>query len=252
LANPASNACLLYYSALTNQINLLSDNGTAWQAATVGSSVTLQNSQCSINAATSTVSSSGNTLTWNAAMTFKPSFAGTKNTYMRAIDSSGTASAWQPLGAWTVASTASTPAAVSVTPSSGSGASQTFALHYSDPSGAASLQQVWVYFNATLANPASNACMLYYSSAARQVNLLGDNGTSWQAATLGSAATLQNSQCSVNVAAATVVSSGTTLTWNLPVTFKAAYAGGKNSYLKAVDGSGSNSGWQTLGTWTVP
>ena len=88
-----------------------------------------------------------------------------------------------------------------MTPSSGSGASQTFALQYSDTAGAASLQQVWVYFNATLANPASNACMLYYSAVTNQINLLGDNGSSWQAATLGAATTLQNSQCSVNVAA---------------------------------------------------
>ena len=99
-----------------------------------------------------------------------------------------------------------------VTPSSGSGASQTFALQYSDTAGAASLQQVWVYFNATLANPASNACLLYYNVATNQINLLSDNGTAWQAATLGSATTLQNSQCSLNVAAATVASSGNTLT----------------------------------------
>ena len=253
LANPASNACLLYYSAVTNQINLLGDNGTAWQAVTLGSAATLQNSQCSINAATSTVASSGNSLTWNAAMTFKPAYAGAKNTYLMALDGSGTTSGWQQLGSWTAGSTTtSTPAAVSVTPGSGSGASQTFAVKYSDTTGAASLQQVWVYFNATLANPASNACLLYYSAVTNQMNLLGDNGITWQAATLGSTATLQNSQCSVNVAAATVVPSGNTLTWNVPMTFKAAYAGGKNTYLMAVDKSGTSSGWQPLGAWTVP
>ena len=252
LANPASNACLLYYSAVTNQINLLGDNGTAWQAVTLGSAATLQNSQCSINAATSTVSSSGNSLTWNAAMTFKPAYAGAKNTYLMAVDGSGTTSGWQQLGSWTVgSSTSSTPAAVSVTPGSGSGASQTFALKYSDTTGAASLQQVWVYFNATLANPASNACLLYYSAVTNQMNLLGDNGSSWQAATLGSSATLQNSQCSVNVATATVASSGNMFTWNVPMSFKPAYAGAKNTYLLAVDGSGT-SGWQQLGAWAVP
>ena len=125
-----------------------------------------------------------------------------------------------------------------MTPSSGSGASQTFALQYSDTAGAASLQQVWVYFNATLANPASNACMLYYNAATNQINLLSDNGTTWQAATLGTATTLQNSQCSLNVATATVASSGNTLTLNVPMTFKPAYAGAKNIYLHAVDDVG--------------
>ena len=228
LANPASNACLLYYSLATNQINLLGDNGTAWQAATLGSATTLQNSQCSVNAATATVASSGNTLTLNVAMTFKPAYAGAKNIYLHAPwmyrEPTAGGSNWAP-GLWRPA--AGTPAAVSVTPSSGSGASQTFALQYSDTAGAASLQQVWVYFNATLANPASNACLLYYNAATNQINLLGDNGTAWQAATLGSATTLQNSQCSVNVATATVASSGNTLTLNVPMTFKPAYRRGQ-------------------------
>jgi hypothetical protein len=252
LANPASNACLLYYNVAANQINLLGDNGSAWQAATLGSAATLQNSQCSINAATTTVALSGNTFTWNVAMTFKPAYAGAKNTYLHAVDVSGTSSVWQQLGSWTVSGGAGAPAPVSVTPSSGSGASQTFALQYSDTAGAASLQQVWVYFNSTLANPAGNACLLYYSAAANQISLLGDNGSAWQAATLGSAATLQNSQCSINAATTTVALSGNTFTWNVAMTFKPAYAGAKNTYLHAVDVSGTSSGWQQLGGWTVP
>src|SRR6202043_2087854 len=99
--------------------------------------------------------------------------------------------------------------------SSGSVASQTFALQYADTSGAASLQTVWTYFSATLANPASNSCLLNYSAASNQINLLNDNGTTWQAATPGATTTLQNSQCSLNVAATSVAKSGNTLTLNL-------------------------------------
>ena len=32
-----------------------------------------------------------------------------------------------------------------------------------------------MYFNATLANPASSACLLYYNLATNQINLLNDN-----------------------------------------------------------------------------
>ena len=195
--------------------------------------------------------SSGNTLTLNVPMTFKPAFAGAKNIYLHAVDVSGANSGWQSLGAWTVAGDSGTPTAVSVTPNSGSGNSQTFALQYSDTAGAASLQQVWVYFNATLANPASNACMLYYNTATSQINLLNDNATVMDAGDSGTATTLQNSQCSLNVAAATVVPSGNTLTLNVTVTFKPAFTGAKNIYMHAVDVSGSNSGWQQLGSWTV-
>ena len=195
---------MLYYNSASNQINLLNDATTAWLSATLGAAATLQNSQCSLNVATATVAPSGNTLTLNLTVTFLPAFAGAKNIYLHAVDMSGANSGWQQLGAWTVTSTAGTPATVSVTPSSGSGASQTFALQYSDTAGASSLTQVWAYFNATLANPAASACMLDYNTANNQINLLNDNATAWMPATLGSATTLQNSQCSLNVATATV------------------------------------------------
>ncbi len=141
-----------------NQINLLGDNGTAWQAATLGSATTLQNSQCSINAATATVASSGNTLTWNVAMTFKPAYAGAKNTYMMRRGCIGNDQRVAATGQLDCVGRRGTPAAVSVTPGSGSGASQTFALQYSDTAGAASLQQVWVYFNCDLSQ-SSQQCL---------------------------------------------------------------------------------------------
>jgi len=251
LANPASNTCLLYYNTANNQINLLSDNATAWMPATLGSATTLQNSQCSLNVATATVAPSGNTLTLNVTVTFTPSFVGAKNVYLHAVDVSGSNSGWQQLGTWTVTASAGTASTVSVTPSSGSGSSQTFAFQYSDTAGAANLQQVWAYLNATLANPASNSCLFYYNSASNQINLLNNTATAWLSATLGAASTLQNSQCSLNVETATVSRSGDVLTLSVTVTFQLAFAGSKNVYLHAVDVSGSNSGWQDLGTWVA-
>jgi hypothetical protein len=251
LANPASNSCLLYYNSASNQINLLNDATTAWLSATLGAAATLQNSQCSLHVATATVAPSGNTLTLNLTVTFLPAFTGSKNIYLHAVDVSGDNSGWQQLGSWTVTSTAGTPSTVSVSPSSGSGASQTFALQYSDTAGASSLTQVWAYFNATLANPASSACMVDYNTANNQINLLNDNATAWLSANLGSATTLQNSQCSLNVATATVAASGNNLTLNVTITFKPGFAGAKNVYLHSVDVSGANSGWQQLGSWTV-
>jgi hypothetical protein len=53
------------------------------------------------------------------------------------------------------------------------------------------------------------------------------------------------------LAAASVTTSGTNLTLNLPMTFSAGFAGAKNTYMYA-GGSIANSGWQTMGTWTVP
>ena len=111
---------------------------------------------------------------------------------------------------------------------------------------------MWVYFSSTLADPASNSCLLYYNVAANQINLAQNSGTTWLPATPGASTTLQNSQCSLNVATTTVVLSGNALTVTLPMTFLPAYAGAIDINLYAADISGSDSGWQQLGTWTVP
>jgi hypothetical protein len=73
-----------------------------------------------------------------------------------------------------------TVSAISVTPSSGSGLQQMFALHYADPAGATDLATVWVSFTSNL-NTASavSSCEAYYSRAANQLYPNNDAGTSW-------------------------------------------------------------------------
>jgi uncharacterized membrane protein len=249
--NPALPSCLLEYGRAANQLYLYNDAGTGWLApATPGAAGTLSNSQCSINMAAATVTTSGTNLTLNLPVTFTASYAGAKTTYMYAGGSSAN-SGWQTMGSWTVPATSGPPTTVSVTPSSGSGIQQTFALQYADPLGATDLTSAWVWITANF-NPALPSCLLEYARAANQLYLYNDAGTGWLApATPGAAGTLSNSQCSINMAAATVTTSGTNLTLNLPVTFTTAYAGAKTTYMYA-GGSSANSGWQTMGSWTVP
>jgi hypothetical protein len=145
-------------------------------------------------------------------------------------------SGWQTMGTWAAPAASGPPTTVSVTPGTGSGLQQTFALQYVDPLGATDLSTVWVWINASF-DPAtpSNTCLLEYARAVNQLYLYNDAGTGWLSpATVGAAGTLSNSQCSINLTDATVVASGTNLTLSLPVTFKAAvYAGAKNTYMYA-------------------
>jgi len=252
----SANSCLLYYASATNQLFLLNNAGTTYSSAATGAAVTLSNSQCSVNAAAATVTASGTDLTLNLPVTFTAAYAGAKAAYMFAAGSSAN-SGWQSMGSWTVPA-GPPPAPVSVTPGSGTGAQQTFALQYADPLGAADLATVWVWFTANFNTASSaNSCLVYYAKAANQLFLLNDAGTAWSSpaapgvATTGSAVTLSNSQCSMNASAASVTPSGTNLTLNLPVTFAAAYAGAKSTYMFAA-GSSANSGWQLMGAWTVP
>ena len=243
------NACVLNYNVSTNQVTLLANNGATALTATVGAATTLLNSQCSLNVAATSVALSGGNLTLNLAMTFAAAYAGPKNIYMWAGDVSGSNTGWIEEGTWTVTASG-TPAVVSVTPSAGSGMSQTFALKYSDTAGATSLQKVWVWLGASLTSSV-NSCILNYNAASNQVTLLANDGGTPLTATVGAATTLQNSQCSLNVGSTSVVLSGSNLTLNLAMTFEAAYAGARNIYLYAADVSGSNTGWEQLGTWTA-
>jgi hypothetical protein len=244
------NSCELYYQPGSNEVGLLNDAGTGWMVSTPGVSTTLQNGQCSLNVASSSRTQSGNNLTLNMAMTFGAGYAGAKSVYLWAGDVSGARSGWQQLGAWTVPQGAGVAAANSVTPNAGSGMSQSFALQYSDTGGAGNFSQVYVLFHSTLSS--TNSCELYYSPGTNQVGLLNDAATAWGVATPGTATTLQNSQCSLEVAATTRVLSGNNLTLNVALTFAAGYAGAQNTYLWAGDASGAKSGWQQLGVWTVP
>jgi hypothetical protein len=111
---------------------------------------------------------------------------------------------------------------------------------------------VWVWFIEALAPSAAGSCLLYYEPASGTLHLIDDAGTNWLAAPLGGGGTLQNSQCSVAVGAASATPSGTTLTLTLPVTFSSTFAGAKSIFMFAASAAGPTSGWQQRGTWTVP
>uniref|UniRef100_Q02BC3 DUF11 domain-containing protein n=1 Tax=Solibacter usitatus (strain Ellin6076) TaxID=234267 RepID=Q02BC3_SOLUE len=244
----AANSCMIYYDRAATTLYLINDAGTQWLPGTPGAAATLQNSQCSINLAGTSVALAGNTLTLNLALTFKPAYAGAKNVYMYGA-AGATNSAWQTRGTWTATAGAAVVTADSVTPGSGSGSSQTFALQYSDTAGASSFSTAWAWFSATFGS-AANSCMIYYDRAATTLYLINDAGTQWLPGTPGAAATLQNSQCSINLTGTSVALASNTLTLNLALTFKPAYAGAKNIYMYGADAS-TNSGWQTRGTWTA-
>src|ERR1019366_7617311 len=66
----AAGSCFIEYSRPANTLYLLNDAGAAWSSATVGSGGALANSQCSVNAASASVSLSGTDLTLTLPVTF--------------------------------------------------------------------------------------------------------------------------------------------------------------------------------------
>ena len=240
----ASASCYLYYSRASNTLYLASDAGTAWLTPVVlGQAGTLQNSQCAVNPASSSVAGSGNDLTLTLALTFQSSFTGTKNIYMEVYDGKDSGSILK--GAWTV--TGSMLGPISVTPASGTGTSQTFSFVFSDPKGFASILSTSITINANAS--VTSACYIYYARATNTINLANDAGNAWLTpVVVGQSGTVQNSQCAVNAGASSASGSGTALTLNLAITFQAGFTGSKNIYMEVYDGQ--DSGSVLMGTWT--
>ena len=175
----------------------------------------------------------------------------TIGTYNFSVQVSGGGTATKPFSLTIGGPTSVAPTAVSVTPSSGSGSSQTFAFLYSDPNGFADLPWAQMVFHVNLNSPV-NSCYAHYNRPANLVWLLNDGGTTWLGPVgLGIGGTVENSQCIVNAGDSSSSGVGTDLTVNLALTFKPAFAGAKNIYMQTQDEDGLATGWQQRGTWTV-
>jgi hypothetical protein len=96
----SANACYVYYHPQANLLYLY-DNG-AWMTPdlTPGVAGMASNSQCTLNAGSSSVTTVGNDLTLNVALTLSDMFAGSKNVYLYTAGLSGHNSGWVKKGTW--------------------------------------------------------------------------------------------------------------------------------------------------------
>jgi hypothetical protein len=222
------------------------------------SGASASNSQCTVKANGSSVSSTGNVMTLTLAVTFTGSFAGNKVIYMASQNQASSASSgWQALGTWDAPGTAPTgPAVGGVNPARSATMGQTYTFTFTDTNGFADLTVVDVLTNNFLDGVA--ACYVAFAPASATtgyVYLVDDAGDGGYAAgspiTLPSSSTLQNNQCTISATGSSVSASGNTLTLHLAITFNSAFAGNRVFYLSA-QGKTANSGWQSVGSVTVP
>jgi hypothetical protein len=94
------NACWIYYNAAAGSFWLMSDNGSTWNSLPSGG--TVSNRQCTLTSGSA--AASGTTLVVTVGITFKTAFAGTKNTYLYAVDQNGFTLPYQKLGTWSIPS----------------------------------------------------------------------------------------------------------------------------------------------------
>ena len=254
--------CYIAYVVQSNSLMLVDDAGDAGGpyagAMQLNGSGSASNSQCTISGSGSSAAGSGNTLTLTLKITFSSGFAGNKVTYLAARDGGSGNSGWQPLGTWRVPGTVPAGPSVSgMSPARTATSGQTYTYTFTDTNGYSDLAVVNVLTNGSLNG--MGACYVAFVPASATSGYLylvddaGDGGyVNGSPITLPSSSTLQNSQCTISGAGSSVTASGNTLTLKLAVTFNAGFAGNQVFYVAARNNSTGNSGWQAVGSVTVP
>jgi hypothetical protein len=97
--NNITNACYLVYNRTTATIGLYADDGVTLSTKPIGSSATLQNSQCAVGYTVALFS--GNSVMFTINTVYKPAFNGAKTVYLQANEP-GSNSGFVSRGTWTV------------------------------------------------------------------------------------------------------------------------------------------------------
>jgi hypothetical protein len=140
------------------------------------------------------------------------------------------------------------PTVVSLSPSSGTGMTQTFSAVYSDPNGVADLSEVLILFNTS--EQLASACAVIYVPGTNKMHLYNDSGTELSTGvTPGSSVLVSNSQCTLAGTGSSFSTSGDNLTLKVALTFSGTFVGRQNVFLGAT-GKTAKSGLTKKGTWT--
>jgi hypothetical protein len=248
------NSCSGYMGVLSPTsvfFQLTNDNADGSTANVLPGTGTASNSQCSVNLANSSVTSTGNGATVNLAITFAASFSGTKNIYMATTDSANQYALWQQVGTWTIpgASTNIT-AALATTPGlDKAGNGVTISATFTDPVNAANISNtvVWIY-NATT----NKACAIQMDQTFHLFTLMNDAGNSWRPP-FAPGGSDSNQECVINTQAPGFSVSGKSVTMTVTATILPAFAGALSISLSAASAAGPSFGLPPtlMGNWTV-
>ena len=266
----ASGSCFIEYTASSNTFRLIQDGGVNWNTPVApGAATTTSNSQCTLNAAGASATSSIPTMAVSQLalvlpVTFSSSFTGPKNIYLLAVNETyGLNSGWEQKGTWSVTQPPPPAGQVGVgtlTPSNGSGASGTFTSTFTHAGGAT---QHYLGYTLFLPTPnvvrytATGSCLVEYNRISHGMRLIDNAGTGWLGGESGirlgtPGAVLTNNQCSVNVYSALGNVNGNTMTVRFDVNFKNAMGPVLGTFLQALDVNENWTGMTQMGNWFLP
>ncbi|MBK9168943.1 MAG: SBBP repeat-containing protein [Bryobacterales bacterium] len=125
------------------------------------------------------------------------------------------------------------PETASVSPASGGGSQQTFAVGYTNTLGLSDTQSVTFLVHTTAA-ALTSSCAVQYEVGTGSLRLRNDAGTAWLGpVSPGSPAVLENQQCHLAASGSSVVTSGDSITVHLALTFKPLFWGAKTLFIQS-------------------
>ncbi|MEO8028177.1 MAG: SBBP repeat-containing protein, partial [Bryobacteraceae bacterium] len=258
LVNSALDArfgCYLAFLPNSGALYLVNDagDGLLQPLQIPGGSGSVSNSQCTVFAAGSSVTSDSTNLstTLTVSLSFAASFSGSKIIYLAARDAAQGNTGWQPLGIWRVPGASQISTSVDpATPARGRGTTQTISLNIADQKGWQDLGVVNVLVNDAI--DGRFACFLAYARSINVLYLVDDPGYGLLPGLVlgGSPGTLSNSQCTVSNASA--VGNGTSLLLTLTITYTDALRGNRLVFAAARDVNDlNNTGWLPVASWSA-
>ena len=227
--------CWVRLDRRSRRLQLLNDGAGRLSTSVALGAGELRNSQCDVDLARSSLTTSGEVLNLNLDLTFHETLAGRNQVYITATDEAGNESDWLAAGSWTVPSDNTAPQVGLLTPFTGRGSDQVFSASFHDADGAEDILfgELWMG-----AQPeAGVGCGVRYDANTESFTLLPES-------TPG--------RCLLDVGGSTADASANTLELGVALGFDPTFTGDHRVFLRAEDRSGADSGWAERGSWFVP
>jgi hypothetical protein len=248
-----ANGCVVNFMVSSGIIQLAQDTGKSFLTTTAnaGTDQTVSNSQCTVLAASSSITTSVNTVTAKIFVTFTASFSGAKQIFILSEnrDQADGMNFQVEVGTYDVTASVSS---VFISPSSGSGWDQTFTTIYSDPT--SHIQSIGLNIKSSRNNTsAANACKVRYDPDTSNIFLVNDAGTTYGSPIIaGLATSLINSQCTVYGMGTSATTFGAYVIVYFRVSFFPGFIGEKVITMGGADETGASTFSDLpLGTYLV-
>lgn len=235
-----ANACLVEVTTAPVSVRLVSDSGAGLLPPGNPS-----NTQCWLRDAGASVTVSGNSLLVTLPITFNRGFIAPVTASLRAIQTDGSDTGY--LAVRSIAPPPTSP--LNVTPASGSGSAATFLAKYASY-GTASLSLAYFLIGTSL-NSAEN-CLVEFNAQTNQFRLA--SGSTFIGPLSGGGSGLSNGACTLKAGASATSSTSQPYRFtdvSIPLEFTSGFSGAKTVWMLSYAVDGSNSGWQSVGSFTV-